>query len=59
MEYLSDEQLIGLYLKKLQLDKKDKDFKKMLKMELMKRDLLFEALDRCDNKNGKQVGTDA
>jgi hypothetical protein len=53
MEFLSDEQLIGFYLKTLQLEKEDQDFKKMLEMELMKRDLLFEALDRNDNKNGK------
>jgi hypothetical protein len=59
MEYLSNEQLIGFYLKTLQLEKEDKEFKKMLEMELMKRDLLFEALDRRDNKNGKHVGTDA
>ena len=59
MEYLSDEQLIGFYLKTLQLEKEDQDFKKMLELELMKRDLLFEALDRNNNKNGKQVGMDA
>jgi hypothetical protein len=53
MEFLSNEQLIGFYLNTLQLEKEDQDFKKMLELELMKRDLLFEALDRNDNKNGK------